>query len=221
MSFPVLLQFLAVLGVVLMVVGTATIVSDHMRGDDGPHVSDYRDFPRPFVPQANGPVAVDDAVLNHPAAVNAPQLPAVDGGDVIKNDVIGDDVMQKEEVHMPAVDVVPVSEEGKMEEVVREGGGEEKEGGGGEEGVGLKQEHDSIMKDMEELKDRIKAVEVENKELKVDTLQTKNSSHLPCSKEDVYIQCCLILTPSKRGVGTTNFQQLSVNNAPCYIMHID
>ncbi|CAI7990582.1 hypothetical protein GBAR_LOCUS508, partial [Geodia barretti] len=99
-----------------MVVGTATIISEHMREDDGRHLPGSKDFPRPFVPQAKGPVAIDDAVLNLPAAVNAPQLPEGDGGDVIKNDVIGDDVMEKEGVHIPAVVVV---EEGKMEEGVR------------------------------------------------------------------------------------------------------
>ncbi|CAI7990578.1 Putative sodium-coupled neutral amino acid transporter 10, partial [Geodia barretti] len=109
-------KFLAVLGVLVMVVGTATIISEHMREDDGRHLPGSKDFPRPFVPQAKGPVAIDDAVLNLPAAVNAPQLPEGDGGDVIKNDVIGDDVMEKEGVHIPAVVVV---EEGKMEEGVR------------------------------------------------------------------------------------------------------
>ena len=143
----------------LMVVGTATIVSEHMKEDELPRLPDYKDFPRPFAPQVNGP-AVDDAILNPPpaAADVAPQLP---GG--IGDDIIADDVIQKEEVRVPpAVDVQPVRDEGKKkeEEGVREGGVEGKVGG-------VRKEHESIRKDMEQLKERIKAVEEENKELKV------------------------------------------------------
>lgn len=175
------LQFLAVLGVLVMVVGTATIVSEHMRGDDTPPISDYKDFPRPFIPQAQGPVALDDVKLKLPVA---PQLPGADGGDVIKNDlikndVIGDDVIQKEEVHVRAVKIADpgVSEEGKKDEAAvketREEGKVEERNEVGERGEGGHQEeHNSIRKDMEELKERIKAVEEENKELKVNVLTT-------------------------------------------------
>ena len=176
------LQFLAVLGVLVMVVGTATIVNEHMRGDDTPPISDYKDFPRPFVPQAQGPVALDDDKLKSPVA---PQLPGADGrdvikNDIIKNDVIGDDVIQKEEVHVPAVKIADpgVSEEGKKNEEAavkeaREEGKVEERKEVGERGEGGHQEeHNSIRKDMEELKERIKAVEEENKELKVNVLTT-------------------------------------------------
>ena len=158
-------QFLAVLGVLVMVVGTATIVSEHMREEDTSlPLSDSRDFPRPFIPQAQGPVVMDNFKL--PPVANVPPLPGVNEvskDDVVKNDVIPDDVMRKEEVQVPGVNVpLGVSEEGEKNEVVKEGGDAVKVGGGG-----LRKDHDTIKKDMEELKERMKAVEEENKELKV------------------------------------------------------
>ena len=148
-----------------MVVGTATIVSEHMRGDESNSLPDSRDFPRPFVPKAKGPVIAENFNLKLPIAV-APKLPGLDGipasdvikDDVIQNDVIGDDVIRNEEV-VPAVMNVPVVDE----EVVKNEGVKM----GGAEGAGLNNEHNSIRKDMEELKERVKAVEEENQELKV------------------------------------------------------
>lgn len=168
-------KFIAVLGVLVMVVGTGTIVSEHMRADDSLSTPDSKHFPRPFVPQ--GPIAVEDFKQKLPAQEEAPKLPGVNKhnnllppnkDDIIKNDVIKDDVMKNKqpEVHIPAAGLQPVVEK-------RGGGGgevkEKKEEGevkNVEQGGVLKEEHEEIKKDMEELKERIKAVEEENKELK-------------------------------------------------------
>ena len=156
-----------------MVVGTATIVSEHMRGDGSTSISDSRNFPRPFVPQAKGPVIVDDFKL--PVAA-APQLPGLNDvpQDNAKKDIIVDDVnehkndvMRNSDVVPPAMDVQSEEdkEKNRKEAIVREGGDGVKVGGG--DGAGLQNEHEAIKKDMEELKERIKAVEEENQELKV------------------------------------------------------
>ena len=156
-----------------------------------------RKFPRPFVappkiPDVMGPPVPQD--FNNKKPPDGHPLPGGDDviNDVIKNDVIKNDVVDavpihNEEVRVPAANVGDNGggEEVKLDNEVREGEGERREDGdgggmkveggdgggvkvgGGEEGGGLHKEQDSIKKDMAELKERIKAVEEENQELKV------------------------------------------------------
>ena len=163
-----------------MVVGTLTIVSEQMGpADDSSPATKTKKFPRPFVappklPDVKGPPVPQD--FNIKKAPDGPPLPGGDEvilDDVIKNDVIDAVPIHNEEVHVPAANVGDNGggEKVKLENGVREERREDGDGGGvkvggGEEG-GLHKEQESIKKDMEELKERIRAVEVENKELKV------------------------------------------------------
>lgn len=147
-----------------MVVGTFTIVNEKMQPTEAP-LPVARKYPRPFVippevPKVVGPPVIDEFPKKVP-----PDPPHPEEVDIVNNDIIDNDVIHdKREGHIPAVNLVG-GVEGK------DRGGEE--GGDGDGGVGNvrgggeQEEHESIRKDMEELKERIKAVEEENQELKV------------------------------------------------------
>ena len=169
------LQFLLILGFIVMIIGTTTIIRDKLRPMDEDSTTGKYVYPRPFVPPApivevKGPEIVEDFKL--PPAGG---LPLPGDNDIINNDIIVEDVMHQQVVPA-AVDLSPnekrVKENADIEEVREIGDGVQSEGVNGErveggEGKGLKDEHESIKKDMEELKERIKAVEEENQELKV------------------------------------------------------
>ena len=166
-----------------MVVGTLTIVREQMSpAEDSSPATKTKKFPRPFVappelPDVKGPPVPQD--LNIKKAPDGPPLPGGDDvilDDVIKNDVVDAVPIQHEEVHVPAANAGDDGGDEKVElgNGVREGEGERRENGdggdvnvGGVKEGGLHKEQESIKKDMEELKERIRAVEVENKELKV------------------------------------------------------
>ena len=172
---PTFSQFLLGLGFVVMILGTLVIVNEQIQpADDTEPTFKTQKYPRPFVakPEVVGPPVVKND-LNFE---KSPSHRLQGSDDVIKNDVINDDVMKPVEVHVPAA---VVEDNGRVREgesdkgdggeggvVVKGGGGEEEGGGGEEEGV-QKEGHTSIKKDMAELAERIRAVEVENKELKV------------------------------------------------------
>ena len=156
-----------------MLVGTFTIVSDTLYPLNDPRPPPKGNkYPRPFVPEAVGPAIPGDFEL----LPKGPPLPNVDDG-VIGNDVIADDVIRKEGVAVPVYD----GGGGVKTEGVKEGGdggrreGEEVQRRGGEGEV--QDEHDSIKKDMDELRERIKAVEEENQELKVLRLGMGHTVH--------------------------------------------
>ena len=152
------------------------IVNEQMQAvDDAEPTFKTQKYPRPFLAK---PKVVGPSDLNFEKSPSH-RLQGSDDvikDDVIKNDVINDDVMKPAEVHVPAA---VVEDNGRVREgesdkgdggeggVVVKGGGGEEEGGGGEEEGGLKDEDTSIKKDMADLAERIRAVEEENKELKV------------------------------------------------------
>lgn len=149
-----------------MLVGTFTIVSDSLYTLDRPlPQTKTHKYPRPFIAPQVQEVAGPPVPVDFKLSPGGPPLP---GGidDVIKNDVIADDVIQKE-----GVAILP-NDGGVNRERVKEGGdGDRREGdevrGRGGDGEERHDEHESIKKDMAELKERIKAVEEENQELKV------------------------------------------------------
>ena len=150
-----------------MVVGTFTIVNEKMQPTDAP-LPVARKYPRPFVippevPKVVGPQAIDEFPNKVPPDPPHPEEVGVVNNDIIDNDVIRN---KEEEHHIPAVDLV----RGGGKEGGDGDGGVGNVGGGGEDG-GQQEEHESIRKDMEELKERIKAVEEENQELKVRLIQ--------------------------------------------------
>ena len=172
-----------------MVVGTLTIVNEQMQGEPSPDTKTIK-YPQPFVappkiPEIIGPPVMEDfkkppkipEIIGPPVMEDfkKPPGPLLQGdNDVIKNDVIGGDVIHKEEVHIPAADAADAGGDRvgkvKLDQGVREGDGDRR---GGDDGVvkvgggGVREAHDSIKKDMAELKERLRVVEEENQELKV------------------------------------------------------
>lgn len=153
-----------------MVVGTFTIVNEKMQPTEAP-LPVARKYPRPFVippevPKVVGPQVIDEFPKKVP-----PDPPHPEEVGVVNNDIVDSDVIHnKEEGHIPAVDLVGGVDRGGKEG--GDGDGGVGNVGGGREDGGQQEEHESIRKDMEELKERIRAVEEENQELKVRLTQS-------------------------------------------------